>query len=67
MVRADGLPRDDMEAAQQLTAMVGADAISLEQRVAFLHPEWGDEQQAEEVQRLRAEQAFPTFESFPQQ
>ena len=67
MVRADGLPRDDMEAAQQLTAMVSADAISLEQRVAFLHPEWGDEQQAEEVQRLRTEQAFPTFESFPQQ
>lgn len=63
MVRGDGLPRDENEAAQQLTAMVGADAISLEERVAFLHPDWPEEQQIEEVKRLKAEQALPVAPS----
>lgn len=59
VLRGDGLPRDDMEAVQQLTGMVAADAISLEERVAFLHPEWTEPQRADEVSRLRAEQTVP--------
>lgn len=56
VLRGDGLPRDDMEAAQQLVYLVNADAISLEERVAFLHPEWTQQQHDDEVARLRAEQ-----------
>lgn len=55
LVRAEGLPRDDMEAAQQLTAWVNADAISLEEAVAFMHPSWDDTQISDEVDRIRAE------------
>ena len=55
IVRQDGLPRDDTEAAAQLVQLVNADAISLEQRVAFLHPDWTEAQRVEEIDRLRAE------------
>lgn len=57
--RGDGLPRDDMEAAQQLALMVGAESISIEERVAFVHPDWSAQQQADEVARLKAELALP--------
>jgi len=62
LVRQEGLPRDDMEAAQQLTAWVNADAISLQEAVAFMHPAWDDQQIAGEVDRIRADrqaQALP--------
>lgn len=62
ILRGDGLPRDDMEAAQQLVLMVNAEAISLEERVAFLHPEWTEQQRADEVTRLQAEQTVPAVE-----
>jgi len=58
ITRGDGLPRDDMEAAQQVALMVGADAISLEERVAFLHPDWTQDQIDEELDHLRAEQSL---------
>lgn len=57
--RQDGLPRDDTEATSQLVSMAAADAISLEERVAFLHPEWTEDQQREEVDRLKAEHQLP--------
>lgn len=53
--RQDGLPRDDLEAAQQLVQLVAAEAISLEERVAFLHPDWTGAQLDDEIARLRAE------------
>lgn len=65
--RGDGLPRDDMEAAQQLALLVNAEAISLEERVAFVHPDWSAQQQADEVARLKDElgphpdPSVPTF------
>lgn len=55
VVRGDGLPRDEMEAAQWLVLAHGADAISVEERVMWLHPEWGEDQVAQEVERLREE------------
>lgn len=64
VTRQDGLPRDDLEAAQQIAALVAAEAISLEERVAFLHPEWSEEQRADEVGRLRGEQQLPGVSSF---
>lgn len=54
--RSDGLPRDDQEAAQWLVMVAGAEAISLEEKVAFLHPDWSDDRQRDEVERLRKEQ-----------
>lgn len=54
--RGDGLPRDDQEAAQWLVLVTGSDAISLEEKVVWLHPDWTDDQRAEEVKRIREEQ-----------
>lgn len=64
--RAPALPRDDMEAAQQLAVMAGAEAISTEERVAFLHPGWSEERIAEEVKLIKGNQPkfeMPTFEA----
>lgn len=58
--RGDGLPRDDMEAAQWLVLATGAEAISLEERVKWLHPEWTEKQLADEVGRLKAAKAAAT-------
>lgn len=54
--RGDGLPRDETEIARQLVDMVSAEAISLEERVRFLHPQWTDKQVLQEVNRIRAEE-----------
>lgn len=56
ITRGDGLPRDDMEAAQWLVLAFGAEAISLEERVRWLHPDWRQNKLDEEVARLRAEE-----------
>lgn len=53
--RQDGLPRDDMEAAQELSYLVSAEAISIEERVAFQHPDWDEARRIEEIKRLKAE------------
>lgn len=57
MVLQDGLPRDDLEAAQILTALVNAEAMSLEERVRFAHPDWSDQQVTDEVDRINKEKA----------
>jgi hypothetical protein len=53
--RGDGLPRDDQEAAQWLVMAAGAEAISLEEKVRWLHPDWSNDQVDEEVKLIRAE------------
>jgi hypothetical protein len=53
--RQDGLPRDDLEAATVLATVVGAEAISVAERVAFLHPDWSQERIDEEVATLESE------------
>lgn len=67
--RAPALPRDDNEAAQQIAVLAGAEAISIEERVAFLHPTWSEERITEEVDRLKAPtnpmpSLTPTFPQF---
>lgn len=52
IVRGDGLPHDDMEAAQWVVLATGAEAISVEERVRWLHPDWDDDQVQEEVRKL---------------
>lgn len=59
VTRQDGLPTDDNEAAARLTHLVAADAISLEERVRFLHPEWSDEQVQAETDRIRQDTMVP--------
>ena len=59
IVRQDGLPTDPVEQATWLQTLVGAEAISVEERVRFLHPDWNEEQQAEEIARVKAEQQAP--------
>lgn len=52
--RQDGLPTDDMEAAQRLVFLTNAQAISTEEKVRALHPEWDDEAVAIEVAAIGA-------------
>lgn len=59
LVRGDGLPRDDMEAAQWLVLAAGADAISIEEKVRWLHPEWPQDKVDDEVDRIRSSQTAP--------
>lgn len=42
--------------AQAVTLLMGAGALSTEQAVALLHPEWTPEQQQQEVNRISAQQ-----------
>lgn len=53
--RQDPLPHDDLEAAQIAATLVGAEAISVEERVRFIHPKWTEEQVTEEVKLLQGE------------
>ena len=57
--RADALPRDDMEAANRLVLLTNAQAISLEEKVRAVHPEWDKEQVDEEVDRINGEAPEP--------
>lgn len=52
--RADPMPRDDMEAAQILVLLTNAEAVSTEEKVRLVHPEWDEDQVQEEVQKLGA-------------
>jgi hypothetical protein len=47
--RADALPRDDMEAAQRLVLLTNAEAISAEEKVRLLHPDWSEDEIKAEV------------------
>lgn len=57
--RADPLPRDDMEAAQRLVFLTNANAISTEEKVRALHPEWDQTTIDDEVSRIDAASATP--------
>lgn len=62
--RQDGLPRDDMEAAMQIAQLVAAEAISVHQRIAFLHPDWTEQQVDDEVAAISQDtsMALPTVD-----
>ena len=62
VTRADGLLRDDTEAADVLTKLVGAEAISVEQAVGYWQPHWSPDQIAAEVDRIKMARtgALPT-------
>lgn len=46
---------DISQLAQIVEQLERAEAVSIETKVNILHPDWNDEQRAEEVQRIRAE------------
>lgn len=50
--RGDGLPQDDVEAAQVLVAWANAEAISPEEKVRTIHPDWTKEQVDDEVAKI---------------
>lgn len=55
--RRDALPTDDMEAALIVNNLVAAEAISTEEKVRYLHPDWTKEEVAAEVASIEGEQA----------
>lgn len=55
VIRGDGLPQDDMEAAQWVALASGSEAISTEEKVRYLHPDWTDKQIEDEVERIEGE------------
>ena len=57
--RQAALPRDDLEAATYLASLVSAESISIPERVAYLHPDWDEEQRVEEIARLEAKANAP--------
>lgn len=59
VIRGDGLPRDDMEAAQWIALTSGAEAISTEEKVRYLHPDWTPKQVEEEVDRIEESKPEP--------
>jgi hypothetical protein len=59
VIRGDGLPQDDMEAAQWVALASGAEAISTEEKVRYLHPDWSDKQIEDEVGRIEDEAPEP--------
>lgn len=58
--RQDGLPRDDLEAATYIATLTGAEAISIEQRVAYLHPDWDKDQIDNEVAAIEGDRPEAT-------
>lgn len=54
---ADGLLEDPVELARIINELDAAGAISTEQKVERLHPDWSDPEKAEEVVRIRADRA----------
>lgn len=61
--RADALPKDDTEAAQRLVMLTNANAISTEEKVKALHPEWDERAVNDEVARIDG--AGPSAEEPP--
>lgn len=55
VTRGDGLPADDIEAANRVATLYSSDAVSLEERVRIAHPEWNDQQVTDEVDRINGE------------
>lgn len=52
MVRADGLPGDPTEDARVIATLASAEAISIEERVRRVHPDWDDQRVENEVGRI---------------
>ncbi len=48
----DGMPEDPLETAQEIQTLDSAGAISTEEKVERLHPDWDDDRKAEEVRRI---------------
>jgi hypothetical protein len=59
--RADALPRDDMEAAQRVVLLTNAEAISTEEKVRLVNPDWSEDQITDEVARIEDESAPPSM------
>lgn len=53
------LPRDDVEAASILGMLAGAEAISREEKVRFLHPDWDEKRVQEEATAIENEEPEP--------
>jgi hypothetical protein len=49
-----------MEEAQETATLATAGALSLETKVRRVHPEWSDEQVADEQEKIAADQAAAT-------
>jgi hypothetical protein len=64
IARADPLPRDEMEAAQRLVLLTNAEAISTEEKVRVVNPDWSQPQIDEEVARINSASA-PVLPSGP--
>lgn len=50
--RADALPRDEIEAANRILMLTNANAISTEEKVRAVHPEWDNDQVDAEVKLI---------------
>jgi hypothetical protein len=61
---SDGMPRDGLQDAEELLRLRNANAISTEEIVRRLHPEWPEEKILEEVGRIAG--AAPAAEEAPQ-
>lgn len=59
LMLGDGLPADPLEDAQEVAIKRGAEAVSTEQAVRELHPDWPEEAVAAEVARIEGEGAVP--------
>lgn len=59
---ADAVQIDPLVQAQTLQALFTAEAISVEQRVRTLHPDWAEGEVREEAERIRADFAEPAVE-----
>lgn len=59
VIRGDGLPHDDKEAAEWVALASGAEAISTEEKVRWLHPDWSQKQIDDEVGRIEDEAPEP--------
>ena len=60
--RQDGMIRDDLQAAQVLSAIVGAGLSSTDQAIADWHPDWSPDQVQQEMDRISGEMpATPTI------
>ncbi len=55
--RGDGLLRDDLEAADIITRLVGAETLSVEEAVRWWRPEWSPQQVEEEVTRIKSDRS----------
>lgn len=62
---ADGFIDDPVEQADTLQTLDTAEAISTEQKVRTLHPEWDDTQVQEEVERIGASAPAPPRTGLP--